>query len=76
MELVAPRDTGIAAANLDLVEERKEGQTAGIPQLINVLEAISSSSFFFLVIERCTKKSLDMRMKKNWCNCGMYKEGV
>lgn len=47
MELVAPTDTGIAAANLDLVEERKEGQTAGIPQLINVLEAISSSSFFF-----------------------------
>lgn len=39
--LVVTPESGTAVANLDLEEERSEGRpTAGMPQLINVLEAI------------------------------------
>lgn len=32
---------GTEAANLDLEEEREEGNTAAMPQLVNALEAIA-----------------------------------
>ncbi|MGV7354947.1 hypothetical protein PJM26_31140, partial [Mycobacterium kansasii] len=41
--------TGTEAANLDLADDRDEGKTAAMPQLINALDAAISSGNYNLI---------------------------